>query len=160
MYIKQHLPWRVKLAIKIILSRIPFGYRFWQNLNLFKHGGMEQPQYALRVFTTHFNRVNFANKNTEFHALEIGPGDTLFSAMIARAHGASCCWLVDVAKFARRDIAPYKKMAAELLARGLPAPHLDGSRNLDDVLSASGGRYLTDGVVAWRAIPDASVDFI
>lgn len=160
MSIKQHLPWWVKVGVKIILSRIPFGYGMWQRLNLFKHGCMEQPQYALRVFTTHFNRANLTNKHSGFHVLEIGPGDTLFSAMIARAHDASCCWLVDVGKFARRDIAPYRKMAAELRAKGLHVPDLDSSRSLDDVLAASGGRYLTEGVASWRAIPDASVDFI
>lgn len=160
MSIKQHVPWWVKIGVKIILSRIPFGYGIWQRLNLFKHGGMEQPQYALGVFTAHFSRANFADKHTGFHALEIGPGDTLFSAMIARAHGASCCWLVDVAQFAHRDIAPYKKMADELRARGLHAPDLGSSRSVDDVLSATGGRYLTDGVASWKAIPDASVDFI
>lgn len=160
MSIKQHIPWRVKVCLKIILSRLPFPYRIWQRLNLFKNGGMEQPQYALGVFTEHFSRANFANKRAGFQALEIGPGDTLFSAMIARAHGATCCWLVDVAKFARRDIAPYRKMAAELRAKGFHVPDLDSSRSLDDVLAASGGRYLTDGMDSWRAIPDASVDFI
>lgn len=160
MNIKQRLPWWVKIAVKVILSRIPSGYRMWQRLNLFKHGGMEQPQYAMQVFTTHFDRVNFANKHSGFSALEVGPGDTLFAALIAWAHGASGTWLIDVAPFARQDIAPYKKMAAELRSRGLSAPDLDGSRSLDDVLSASGGRYLTEGVHSWQAIPDASVDFI
>lgn len=160
MNIKQLLPWQIKIVVKIILSRIPFGYRIWQRLNLFKHGGMEQPQYALGVFATHFNRVNFANKHSRFSALEVGPGDTLFAALIARAHGASGTWLIDVAPFARQDVAPYRKMAAELHKNGLPAPDLDGSQSLEDVLLACGGRYLTEGVHSWQAIPDASVDFI
>lgn len=160
MSIKQHIPWRVKICVKIILSRLPFPYRVWQRLNLFKNGGMERPQYALGVFTEHLGRVNFANKHATFRSLEIGPGDTLFSAMIAQAYGASCCWLMDAGPFARRDIFPYREMARELQTRGLPAPNLDSSHSLDDVLAASGGRYLTEGVASWIAIPDASVDFI
>ena len=160
MNIKQRLPWRVKMAVKIILSRIPSGYRMWQRLNLFKHGGMEQPQYAMQVFTTHFNRVNFVNKHAAFTALEIGPGDTLFSGMIARAFGASSCWLMDVGQFARRDIVPYIKMAAVLRGKGLSAPDVEDDHSLGDVLLACGGRYLTEGVHSWHEIPDASVDFI
>lgn len=158
--LKQYVPWWLKIPAKIVFARVPVGYRLWQKLELFKHGQMELPSYALGIFKTHFERTRFVAQPSGFVALEIGPGDTLFSALIARAHGASGTWLIDVAPFARQDIAPYKKMAAELRSRGLSAPDLDGSRSLVDVLSASGGRYLTEGVHSWQAIPDASVDFI
>ncbi|MGH2507673.1 MAG: methyltransferase, partial [Ktedonobacteraceae bacterium] len=160
MSIKQYLPWQVKIAAKIILSRIPSGYHFWQRLNLFKHGGMEQPEYALSVFLTHFNRVDFANKSSGFTALEIGPGDTLFSAMIARAYGARQCYLIDVGRFARDDIEPYRKMASELKRRGLDIPGIEESASLDALLSVCRSRYLTEGLRSFGAIPDGSIDFI
>lgn len=158
--LKQFLPWWLKIPAKIVFARMPVGYRLWQKLELFKHGQMESPSYALGVFKTHFERARFVAQSSGFVALEIGPGDTLFSALIAQAHGASRCWLVDVGRFARQDVAPYKRMAAELRGKGLSAPDVDDDQSLDDVLLACGGRYLTEGVDSWQTIPDASVDFI
>ena len=160
MNIKQALPWQAKIIAKIILSRLPFTYRIWQYLSLFKHGDMEKPEYAHHVFTTHFERVDFQNKNGAFTALEIGPGDTLFSAMITHAYGATQCYLVDVGRFAREDTAPYRAMANELSERGLPIQHINDMRTVEDLLSKCNAQYLTDGLRSLKTIPDHSVDFV
>lgn len=160
MNIKQALPWQVKILAKIALSRLPFDYRVWQRLNLFKHGDMEQPEYAHNVFLSHFNRVGFSNKSASFTVLELGPGDTLFSALVAWAYGASRCYLVDEGRFARGDMAPYLKMAIELRSKGLPVPTLENCGNLDEVLLACKSCYLTEGMRSFQAIANASVDFI
>jgi len=132
--IKHALPWQAKIIAKIILSRLLFSYRIWQYLNLFKHGDMEKPGYAHHVFTTHFERVDFSSKNADFTALEIGPEDTLFSAMITYAYGAKQCYLVDVGRFAREDVAPYKAMANELKRRGLPLPDINETTEVGTLL--------------------------
>jgi len=121
---------------------------------------MEQPKYAFEVFATHFDRVDFQGKAGGFTALELGPGDTLFSALIAFAHGAARCYLVDVGRFAREDIAPYRAMSDELSKRGLPIPHINDTTTVTDLLSACKAEYLTDGVRSLKALPDHSVDFI
>jgi hypothetical protein len=94
--IKQHIPWQIKIATKIALTRLPVSYRYWQSFNLFKHGAMEDPEYAFDVFQTHFSRVTGGLILPDgFVALELGSGDSLFSALIAKAFGASKTYLVD-----------------------------------------------------------------
>jgi SAM-dependent methyltransferase len=92
--------------------------------------------------------------------LELGPGDSLFSAMLAKAHGAGLCWLVDTGDFAVRDLAAYRAMARHLTACGLASPAMDDIRSLEDLLARCGARYLTDGVASLRQIPTGSVDFV
>jgi len=158
--IKQALPWWAKIVAKIILSRLPFGYRFWQRLNLFKLGGMEEPEYAREVFAVHFDRVDFPRKAGGFTALELGPGDTLFSAMIAYAHGAAQCYLIDVGRYARDDLGPYRAMADVLHKCGLTAPDINNAENLTQLLNICNAQYLTDGLHSLKTLPADSVDFI
>lgn len=160
MNVKRFLPWQAKLTAKILLRQLPVGYRFWQRLNLFAFGDMQRPEYALSVFAKHFERTTFPNKGGGFTVLEIGPGDTLFSALIAHAYGAAQCYLLDVGRFARPDLAPYRAMSAELSRRGLPAPMLIGVESLDSLLAICNGHYLVDGVRSLKQLPDQSVDFI
>lgn len=160
MNIKQALPWQAKIAAKIVLSRLPFDYRFWQRLDLFKHGGMEQPEYAHNVFRSHFEHADFSGKSGGFTALELGPGDTLFSAVIARAYGASQCYLIDIGHFARSDILPYQAMADWLNHMGLVAPAIGDAASLTEALDICRARYLTEGLHSLKDIPEASVDFI
>jgi SAM-dependent methyltransferase len=153
------IPWQAKIAAKIVLSRVPLGYRLWKRLRLFEHGRMNEPSYAEAVFLRHFSRTELARR-PGFTCLELGPGDSLFSALLAKAHGAGLCWLVDTGAFAVRDMAAYRAMARHLAAGGLPSPAMDEARSLDDLLARCGARYLTDGVVSLRQIPTGSVDFV
>lgn len=152
--------WQVKMAGKILLSRVPAGYRFWRRANLFRLGKMEEPEYAYNVFMRHFGRVDFPRKDRGFVGLELGPGDSLFSAMIARCHRASLCYLVDSGRFASEDLTPYKEMARYLLARGMPPLDLSHAKSLEEVLSVCSGRYGTEGIRSLQKIPDGSVDFL
>lgn len=87
--LKRNIPWRVKMAAKVVLSRLPVDYTSWERIPLFKHGPMERPEYAFQVFCRHFERDQFPRKSGGFVCLELGPGDSLFSALIARVLGAS-----------------------------------------------------------------------
>ncbi|HEY0997336.1 MAG TPA: class I SAM-dependent methyltransferase [Gemmatimonadaceae bacterium] len=154
------IPWWAKLGAKVVLSRLPAGYAVWQRLGLFKHGPMEKPEYAFRVFRKHYERVAFGRKGAGFVVVELGPGDTLGTALVAKAFGASRTWLVDVGPFARHDVGPYRALASLLRAEGLTAPDLDDARSLDDVLRACNATYLTNGLASLREIPDRSVDLV
>lgn len=154
------LPWWGTMAAKIVLARLPVGYSTWRRLGLFKHGAMLSPSYAHSVFLRHFSRAAFARKSGGYVALELGPGDSCASAIIAFAHGARTTWLVDSGPYAEPSTAPYLRMADELSTVGLEVPSLAGVRTLDDVLERCDGRYLTGGLESLRTIPDASVDFI
>ncbi len=160
MSIKDKVPWQAKIPAKLVLSRIPSGYDFWRRLNLFKHGAMEQPEYAYEVFRTHFAKAGFARGSKDFVALELGPGDSLFSAMIAYAFGASASYLVDVGAFAVDDLKPYRAMAAFLDRENLRVPNMTGVDSLDKLLAACEAQYETQGLSSLRSIPTESVDLI
>jgi SAM-dependent methyltransferase len=156
--IRELVPWWLRIAAKLVLSRAPVGYDRWRKLNLFAHGSMHRPEYAFNVFRQHF--AHFKSPPAGFVALEIGPGDSVCSALIAKAHGASAVHLIDTGKFAITDVAVYRQMAGYLQAQGLAAPRLDQARDLQDVLRACGSSYNTRGLQSLREIPAASVDFI
>lgn len=162
LWLKDKTPWQVKIAAKLLLSRIPIPrkYDFWRRLNLFKHGGMARPDYAYEVFKTHFGRAGFARRDEGFVTLELGPGDSLFSAMNAYAFGASASYLVDVGSFAVDDLKPYRAMANSLTERGLPVPDMANIGSLEELLAACGARYETLGLTSLRGIPARSVDIV
>src|SRR6516164_5577968 len=87
-------PWYIRMAAKVVLSRIPVSYQAWRTVRLFVHGGMAEPAYAYGVFRKHFDASSFARKTGGYVALEIGPGDSLLSAVVAAAFGATKCYLV------------------------------------------------------------------
>ena len=123
---------------------------------------MDKPNYAYNVFKSHFDKVSFARQNGDFVVLEVGPGDSLFSVMIAHALGASYIYLIDVDDFADKDLRPYSNMAKFLKERvgGLVLPRIEEANSINDLLKAFNGKYLTSGISSLRSIPDKSVDFI
>lgn len=151
--VKAAVPWWAKVATKIVLSRLPVGYRFWKAIGIFEHGAMDQAAYAVKVFRSHFAA---APPPPGFVGLELGPGDSVASALVARAYGASLVHLIDVGAFALREPAIYRAVVDELRRQGLP---LDVPLNdFDAMLAACNGRYGTAGLQSLREVPDASVD--
>lgn len=153
------IPWYVKIAAKLLLSRIPIDYGFWRNRSLFKHGDMAKPEYAYRVFKQHFKQNNISQKKNCV-VLELGPGDSLFSALIANAHGISKIYLVDAGKFAIDDVSDYIQMAVYLRNIGCVPPEFNESTPIEDILNQCNATYMTNGINSLKAIPDNSVDVI
>jgi SAM-dependent methyltransferase len=160
MVVKHHIPWQVKIALKVVLARVPLKYHLWKKAGVFRLGGMERPEYALNVFRRHFDAATFPRKTREFAVLEIGPGDSLLSALIARTFGATRTYLVDVGPFATTDLTSYRQLAAHLRELGLHPPDLDTCSTLNELTAACSAEYLTDGLASLRKIPSASVDFV
>ena len=157
---KAHIPWQLKIAAKLVLARIPLDHRRWKKVGVFNLGGMERPDYALNVFRGHFDRADFPRKNSGFVGLELGPGDSLFSALIARTLGASRTYLVDVGRLAWADLDRYLQMESYLRQLGLRPPSLSHCKSVDQVAEACAAEYLTEGLASLRTIPSASVDFV
>src|SRR5262245_36048916 len=109
MAVRQLIPWWARIATKVVLSRTPLDYRRWQKWGLFVHGAMDRPAYAYRVVTSHLERVGWSSCR-EKTILELGPGDSLATALIAAAFGAERCYLVDAGFFATRDLEIYLKL--------------------------------------------------
>lgn len=152
--------WAVKIIAKIVLSRLPIPYGLWSALGLFRHGQMDTADYLLKVFNRHASDAFPDGLPENFIALELGPGDSLASMLVARAMGARKIYLVDAGPFARTDPQIYKDLAAQLTAAGVAVPDLTNARSLADIMAACNAIYLTEGVRSLATIPDASVDFI
>lgn len=153
------IPWWTKIGAKLLLARLPLGYAVWQRLGLFRHGSMDSSDYAIGVFFTHVDRAGLTGRLHGKRIVELGPGDSVATAVIAAAHGAQAV-LVDSGAFVRVDVAPYIKLADALQRRGVMAPDLGACRDIDDVLARCNAQYLTNGLDGLRTIEAASVDLI
>lgn len=157
--LKRFVPWWARIGAKGAVASLPLGYTFWRSLSLFRFGAMDRPEWAFRTFERHYDAAGRPGEGRGFTTLELGCGDSLFTALLARARGGDRTFLVDVGRFARLDLAPYRGLLAYLAERGLPLDGLDRLDSVDALLEACHARYDTDGLAALRRLPDASVDF-
>ncbi len=157
--LKQAVPWWGKIAAKLVLSRLPFGYRFWHRMNVFVHGAMENPEYALGVVRKHVARVGRTDLS-DATIVELGPGDSVSTALIAKALGAKRIILVDVGDFATRDPGKYQRLADYLRGEGLSPPELTGCTSREDVLALCGAEYHTQGLASLRSLDAGIADFV
>lgn len=162
------VPWWMIITVKIILSRIPIRYSFWKSLHLFEHGDMHLPHRAYENFVMHARAAGVLDEKTSppklrakghFNVIELGPGDSLFTILIAKALGASRIWLVDVDKFATTDLAKYGQMLDFLKQQGYSLPLTQAPDTLADLIKNCNGEYLLEGVQSLAQIPSGSVDF-
>lgn len=154
------VPWQTKVAAKLVLAHLPVPYRAWKSLHLFEHGNMQRAEYALRGARYHLAPWLTQQQGSAepWHGLELGPGDSVASALIAKALGAERVWLVDVGPFASREVALYRRIAAELRDADLEVPDLAAAASFEDVLAACGAVYLTEGTASLGQVPTASID--
>lgn len=154
-----NIPWWGKIGAKLVLSRLPFGYTFWQRLGLFRHGDMDTSEYAIRIFHSHVERSGLKNHLSGKTVLELGPGDSISSAIIAAAYGARAI-IVDAGRFVRNETAPYLDLERALAEKGLLHTDLSGCRDIEEILDRCGAKYLTDGLESLKKIENKSVDMI
>ena len=157
--IKKFVPWHSRILAKMILSRLPFGYRLWTRIGVFQHGAMESPDYAWGVVQKHANEIK---GKTGWTGLELGPGDTITSAVIAPAFGARGLTLVDAGAFAVDTPSHYAKQVTALQRTHPDAalPDLAECPDLAAVLDRVGGAYHTEGLRSIRTLQDGSMDLI
>jgi|ERR1700722_11101776 len=156
----QHVPWQLKIAAKVILSRVPVSHRLLNKAGIFKTNAMENAGYAIGVFHRHFQNALFARKDGPFVALELGPGQSVSSMVIARGYGACAVYEVDIAPFAVNNIDHYRVLEDCLRQKGLSPPSLAKCSNLGDLLEVCNGHYLSNGLESLKSLPTASVDFV
>lgn len=156
----RHVPWQLKIAAKVILSRVSVSHRFLNRAGIFKTNEMENAGYAIGVFHRHFQNAIFARKVEPFVALELGPGQSVSSMMIARAYGACVTYEVDITPFTVNNIERYRVLENCLREKGLNPPSLAKCSNLDDLMGVCNGQYLSNGLESLKNLPTASVDFV
>ncbi|WP_326524825.1 class I SAM-dependent methyltransferase [Sphingomonas sp.] len=89
--------------------------------------------------------------------LEIGPGDSLYTACSAHAAGFSGSILVDAGAWADRDLEGFRAAAR---VAGIAPDQIARWGSIDTALADLNSRYLTTGIDAMRSLADNSVDFI
>jgi hypothetical protein len=151
--------WRVKIFSKIIISRLPIKYGFWKKIGIFRHGSMDNIEYSISVFQSHLKNSNIKSDLNGKVILELGPGDSISTAVIAAAYGAKAI-LVDVGHFVQQDISVYFKLESVLQAKGLNPPDLSKCVNLQEVLKTCNASYMTNGLSSLKTLENDSVNFI
>lgn len=158
-FAKPVAPWWIKLLAKLVLSHLPVNYRVWQRLGVFRHGRMDHHAYLVKVFDGHLRRSGYLSGISGKTILEMGPGDSVGTALVAASHGARAI-LIDTGAYAVRDIEFYRGLATDLRRIGLTPPDLSQAYSLEDVLKVSNAIYLTQGVISFSEVDTASVDLI
>ncbi len=167
--IKEVVPWQLKIGAKIVLARLPIPYAFWKRLGLFEHGDMNQPQRALETFIEHARTADVLDREAaapelqtqgdDYAVLELGSGDSIFTAVIARSLGASKIWLVDAGCFATTTMPLYSALIDYLRQQGFQVPMAASPQAFGDLLKDCQAEYLTDGVRSLAQLPPNSVDY-
>jgi len=167
--IKNAIPWWLKIGAKIVLARLPIPYAFWKRLGLFEHGDMNQSQRAVETFLEHARTADvlamgdsvpqLKARGADYAVLELGSGDSLFTAVIAKQLGASKTWLVDADAYATTAMPLYAGLIDYLRQQGCQAPMMVLPQTVDDLLKECQAEYLTDGVPSLARLPPGSVDY-
>lgn len=166
--LKEAVPWWAKIGAKIVLARLPISYAFWKRLGLFEHGDMNQSQWAVETFIGHARTAgvldgdgsvpHFKSPGPGYAVLELGPGDSLFSAVIATSLGASKNWLVDAGSFATTGISGYADLVEYLQKQGFQVPMAE-AQTLAELLEGCHAQYLTEGVRSLEQLKSNSIDY-
>jgi SAM-dependent methyltransferase len=156
---KLKVPFWVRIVAKIILSRLPFDYRLWTKLGLFRHGKMDEKLYVERVFNSHLARLTSDSLPAGKVVLELGPGDSVATAIFCASRNARSI-LIDSGDYATRDVSLYQSIAKALKEGGANTPNLSGAKTREDILTICNSSYFTNGLVSLKELPDSSVDFI
>lgn len=152
------LPWYLKLLLKLFFARLPFSYKFWKKIGIFQHGKMETPKYSCKVFLNHIK--HYKKKHNKSFILELGPGDSLATSIIAYDYGFYGSYLVDVGDFATRNLSYYKHLESHLLKVGVDKNYSLSYTTLEEILKSTNSKYYINGLHSLKKIPSNSVDFI
>src|SRR6185437_7159361 len=155
------VPWWLRISAKLILARLPVPYRWWRRLGVFRHGCLATDvEQRGKWFLLHRANHRDIAAAPLCNVVEIGPGDSVATALFARGFGAERVWLVDVGRFATEDPAHYRAALARVTALGGTPPEVPAPGGIEAVLAATDTAYLTGGIASLAGIADDSIDLI
>lgn len=155
------VPWWLRMALKLALARLPVPYGWWRRIGVFRHGcladDVERRSNGFQMHSGIYRRLTDAPLRG---LVELGPGDSVATALYARSIGVERCWLIDAGRFAVDEPAHYRAALARIAALGDPQPIVAEPETIDAVLAATGAAYLTGGVNSLASIATGSVDLV
>lgn len=124
-------------------------------MGFFRHGKMDNPGHAIKVFDDHFSTYSNFPKGP-FVFLEIGPGDSLFSAIIASSKGATLSYMIDSGDYVSKDIDGYLKLIEKLYG----SDYLNNKtfKNFEDIKQRFNIIHMTNGLESIKLLPEKIVD--
>lgn len=152
--------WRLKIILKIILTRLPIPYRVWKKIGLFKFGQMDTSNYAEKIFNLHFRHFSNLRQKSGFTVLELGPGDSALSALYAYLHGANAIYLIDVGDFVNTSVNTYRNAYDRWCETNVTTRKSPDFKSFACFMSSVNAIYLTNGVDDLQNIKANSIDFI
>ena len=158
--IKKLTPWWLKIILKIFLSRLPINYQKWSLINLFRHGNPDDKFLYAEKFIKHLNIAFPDKKPKDFVCLELGPGDSIATGIVAHAFGATKTYLIDIGDFVIKDIEYYKDFSEDLKKNKIRTLDISKVNSFDELLKEFNIIYLNEGLSSLEKIPEASVDFL
>jgi hypothetical protein len=153
--VRKLVPWYLKIVIKIFKAYLPLNYNIFSKLGLFRHGKMDLPEHAIDLFHKHFS-LDSDIPRTPFVFLEIGPGDSLFSGIIASFKGARKSYLIDAGDWINKDVTKYLDLIRMLF--GEDYLKKNSFETLEDIKKHFNIVYLTNGLTSLRSLPESEVD--
>jgi len=151
----------MKVAAKIILSRLPVDIRQFQKIGIF----VNSPKSG----NHHRNVDQLLGRFDVFHStighpprcyVEVGVGDSVDRALVARAYGVQRTWLIDSGPYATQDMEHYIGVNKEIEKKGLAPLPVKTDLSFAQLLDLTHASYLTDGLAGLRQIPSDSIDII
>ena len=152
-------PWWFKLLIKIVLSRLPISYKRWKIIGIFSHGAMSNEEYSINVCNNHIRDLKINNDLKDKLFMEIGPGDSLSSAVLLYQHDAKSI-LIDSGDYATDDLNFYNSLIRQIKFDKDRKRILEHIKSRDQLLKICRSKYFTNGLKDLKKIPSNSVDHI
>jgi SAM-dependent methyltransferase len=120
---------------------------------------MDDPETAYGVYRMHNHAAGFDGRK-DYTVLELGPGDSMLTALFAKAAGAARSILVDQSALASVQPELFARARAMLEGMDLATPDIGGLETTGAILERLNCRYLTGGLQSLKALPDCSIDFV
>ncbi|WP_179957505.1 class I SAM-dependent methyltransferase [Exilibacterium tricleocarpae] len=133
---------------------------------------MDEPKWAYDTFLRHAAYGDLLHHNAsvctfverkdsaEFEVLELGPGDSIFTAIIANRMGASKSYLVDVADAALSGYDDCRRMIRYLEDKGFCCDDLISLKDSKAIYDRIGLEYAIRGIESIKLMESNSIDFI
>tara|TARA_Y100000389_G_C17453180_1_gene516222 strand:- start:1398 stop:2147 length:750 start_codon:yes stop_codon:yes gene_type:complete len=118
---------------------------------------MDDVEYAKQIFERHLQATTAGWEGKTL--LEIGPGDSVITSLLAKSSGFGSSYLIDVDSYATKSIEIYNQAVCEINATN-PDRLLEKFHSFEQLLADTNTNYFTGGLSSLKEIPDNSVDFL
>ena len=155
------VPWWMKIAAKLVLSRLPVPHSVWSKLDIFRHSySSGDPDQQVESILARVSLLEEITGRRPRSVLELGPGEITACAVAYKALGVERIIFVDVGDFGSVDMEAYNRVAAAAVRRGLTPPDLRGAADRAEIFARCGVEYHVNGLADLRRLPAASVDLV